>query len=219
MTLLDFYGFGRSSHPDVALTLDDYVLGVVSILRKYNMHEVTLVCHSFGGRVGIKLAAKYPYYIKKIVLADSAGLKPRRGIIYYSKVFIHKFLTKLHIEHTSGSEDYKKLNGKMRETFKNIVNEDLSDECRKVKADTLIIWGNKDKDTPIYMARKLHRLIRKSMVIVFKGCGHFAYLERNARFCIIVESFLSNELDMGDCCNTNRFGRNRDRSISDPCTK
>ena len=191
VTLVDFYGFGQTPHPDFALTVDDYVLSIINLIRNYNMTDVTLVCHSFGGRVGIKLAAKYGYIIKKLVLIDSAGIMPKRGLIYRFKILRHKILTKFNIPHQSGSEDYKKLCGTIRETFKNVVNEDLIRYLSQIKQSTLIIWGNKDKETPIYMARKMHRRIKNSALAIFCGCGHFAYVERHDLFCDMVGSFLS----------------------------
>lgn len=201
VTLVDFYGFGATPEPIVPITLDDYVLSIVRIIREYKMDTVTLVCHSFGGRVGIKLAAKYGYMIENLILVDSAGLKPRRGIRYCSKVLIHKILNKLKVEHNWGSEDYKKLSGTMRETFKNIVNEDLTPILSKINTRTLIIWGNKDKDTPIYMGKKLCRKILNSGLIIFEDCGHFAYIERHNVFCRIVEKFLAENIDDLDCSN------------------
>ena len=97
------------------------------------MKNVILVCHSFGGRVGIKLAVKYGYLINKLILIDSAGIKPRRGLKYYFSIYKHKLLNLLKIKHVAGSEDYKKLNETMRGTFKNVINEDLCPILKKIK--------------------------------------------------------------------------------------
>lgn len=175
------------------------------------MKNVTLVCHSFGGRVGIKLSAKYGYLIKNLILIDSAGIRPKRDFVYYLKIYRHKMLTKLKIRHEAGSNDYKKLRGTIRETFKNVVNEDLSPYLSKIKVKTLIIWGNKDKDTPIYMAKKLNKKISNSRLIVLKGCGHFAYVERHTLFCEIVEKYLADECDLLDNCSG--IGHNRRNGI------
>ena len=190
MTLVDFYGFGMTPHPDGPLCVDDYALSIIEIIRYYKMSGVTLICHSFGGRVGILLAAKYPYYVKKLILVDSAGVKPRRKLSYYRKIFFYKIARKLKIKYNAGSEDYRRLPEKMRGTFINVVNQDLTPFLDKIKANTLIIWGNKDKDTPIYMARRLHKKIPKNSMVVLCGCGHYAYVERHNLFCNVVENFL-----------------------------
>ena len=191
VTLVDFYGFGKTPHPDFPLFVEDYAISVVNLIRKYKMTRVTVVGHSFGGRVAIRLASKYGYLIDSIVLVDSAGLKPRRNMVYYCKVFRHKLLNKLKIAHKAGSADYQALKGVEKQTFKNVVNEDLTPELNKITLPTLIVWGDKDRDTPIYMARRMRRKIRNSGLIIFEGAGHFAYLEGHKQFVSILTNFLS----------------------------
>lgn len=218
--LVDFNGFGRSPEPDRPYTLDDYVQSVLDIVRYYKMESLSLICHSFGGRVGIKFCYKYGYLIDKLVLADVAGMRPRRHIRYYFSVFRHKLLKKLHIPHVSGSRDYRTLSPVMKKTFVSIVNEHLEKYAEYIKVPTLLFWGNKDRDTPVYMGKRLLRLISGSQMIVVKGCGHFAYLERHNVFVRAASVFLS-----GDVHETNSgkrgscFRRRNIVTIPDPLAK
>ncbi|MBR1747172.1 MAG: alpha/beta hydrolase [Clostridia bacterium] len=189
VTLVDFYGFGKTPHPDYPLFVEDYAKSVVEIINKFKMSGVIIVGHSFGGRVAIRLASKWGYLLDKLVLIDSAGIKPRRGIKYYYRVYRHKLLKKLHITHQAGSEDYNALSPIARESFKNIVNEDLTSELKKITMPTLLIWGNKDKDTPIYMARRMLKQITGSALIVFENAGHYSYLDGFRVFVSILKSF------------------------------
>lgn len=197
VTVVDFYGFGETPHPTYPLFVDDYADGIVELIEHYNMQKATLICHSFGGRVGILLAFKRPELIEKLVLTSSAGVKPRRGLKYYFKIYRHKLLKKLNIPHKAGSGDYRKLSPIMRQTFKNVVNDDLTCALDKIFLSTLLIWGSKDKDTPIYMAKKMLSKISDSGLIIFKGAGHFAYLTNLGAFCAVTERFLEgkNEVD------------------------
>ena len=63
---------------------------------------------------------------------------------------------------TSGSKDYVSLNDIMKGTFKNIINEDLKKECRKIKCPTLLIWGVYDKETKIQDGMLMNKLIKSS---------------------------------------------------------
>ncbi|NCA93027.1 alpha/beta hydrolase, partial [bacterium] len=171
ITLLDFYGFGDTPHPNKELFLDDYVSSVIEIIDYYKMSNVILVGHSFGGRVAIKIAAKHGYLLEKIVLVDSAGILPRRGLKYYFKIYFHKLCKKIGIKHLGGSKDYRALPAIMKQTFKNIVNEDLLPLVKKITLPTLLIWGDKDKETPIYMAKLMHKNIIGSGLIIFRGLG------------------------------------------------
>lgn len=196
--LVDFNGFGLSPEPSYPFTLDNYVSSIAELARYYRMESFSLVCHSFGGRVGIKFCYKFGYMVDKLILVDSAGMKPRRSLRYYYAVFRHKLLKLLRIKHESGSCDYKKLSPVMKKTFVSIVNEHLEEYAEHVKVPTILIWGNKDKETPVYMGKRLLRLIKGSEMIVFEGCGHFSYLERHFAFVSIVKAFLSGELNEVD---------------------
>ena len=189
ITLIDFYGFGNTPHPDYPLCLDDFINGVKEIITFYNMDEVVLCAHSFGGRVAIKLASENPKYLKKIVLVDSAGIPPKRGLKYKFKIFTYKFFKALKINLNFGSADYKSLDGAMKKTFVNIVNEDLTEYLQYISVPTLIVWGDKDVDTPLYMAKKLNEKIKDSGLVILHGT-HFCYIECLNEFILILNSFL-----------------------------
>ena len=171
--------------------MEDYAKGVVDLINAYRMTKVTVVGHSFGGRVALRLAAKYGYLLDGVVICDGAGLRPRRGIRYYCKIFRHKLLKKLHIPHKAGSSDYRALSGAMKQTFINVVNEDQTAELEKITLPVLLFWGDKDKDTPIYMAKRMHRRIEGSGLVVIKGAGHYAYIEAHGIFLSVLNQFLS----------------------------
>ena len=78
----------------------------------------------------------------------------------------------------------------MRKSFIKIVNEDLSNYARFIKCKTLIVWGDKDKETKPYMARKFHSLIRNSKLVFIKNTGHFCFIENQEEFVIVLDSFL-----------------------------
>ena len=63
----------------------------------------------------------------------------------------------------------------------------------RVTASTLLIWGDRDEETPLDDARIMESLIPDAGLVVFEGCGHFAYAEQPDRFCRIVDVFLRGE--------------------------
>ena len=88
--LVDFAGFGKTKEPREPFCVDDYAQDVERFLKEHKITKASIVAHSFGGRVAIKLAAKNSGLVDKLVLVDSAGIKPRRGIIYKYKVYKYK---------------------------------------------------------------------------------------------------------------------------------
>jgi pimeloyl-ACP methyl ester carboxylesterase len=59
-----------------------------------------------------------------------------------------------------GSRDYKAASPIMRQVLVNTVNEDLSEDAKKIKCPTLLIWGTSDTEAPIEEARELEKLLK-----------------------------------------------------------
>ena len=89
-----------------------------------------------------------------------------------------------------GSEDYKALDPELRKTFVKVVNQDLSDCLPRVKQPTLLLWGEKDDATPMWMAQRMEKEIPDCGLVVLQGGTHFAYLEQIGRFSLITRQFL-----------------------------
>ena len=194
VVVVDFFGFGKSDMPDNKFTIYDYVDAILQLLNEEHIPSTHLICHSFGGRVGLILSANYPI-IDKLVLLDSAGLKPRRGLLYYFRVYSYKLRKFLHLKNKGGSEDFKALPVCMQSVFINVVNTHLDNILCKIKNETLIIWGSHDNDTPLYMAKKLEENIINSGLIILEG-GHFVFLDNYYAVVRILDSFfeVKNEL-------------------------
>ena len=185
----DLYGFGKSPLPESGLTLDGYVEGVRELIDVFGGKAV-VVGHSFGGRIGIRLSARYPDRVSGLVLTSAAGMKPKRGASYYFRVAGYKLGKRLGLDLSgAGSADYRNAVGAMRKTFVSVVREYLESDAARIQADTLLVWGDKDSETPVYMAKRLRGLIGKSALIVLEGCGHYAYLERMRQFAGIVNAY------------------------------
>lgn len=178
----------------------DFAVSLKEKLDYLQIKKVNLVGHSFGGRVIAKFCYLYPEMVEKIVLVDCAGLPPKRGMWYHIKVGWYKFnvflanknLIKKERLLKFGSSDYKNLSPILKQSFKNIVNEDLTKCYSCIKEPTLIYWGKKDKDTPIYMAKKLNKLIDGSGLVVVDA-GHFSYVETSDKFLRVLFAFLWSE--------------------------
>ena len=195
LLFLDFDGFGKSPEPNEVMSVSDYVLKLKSLLDEFCIDELVFVAHSFGGRVAIKFLFYFQSAYKKtsLCLIDSAGIKPRRNLIYYFKVLRYRNLknkknkTQKDYEKLAkfGSDDYKVLSNIMKQTFVNVVNENLSNCAKFLKSKTIIVWGEKDRETKPFMARKLNKLIKDSKLVFLKDAGHFSFIEKKEEFIII----------------------------------
>ena len=71
-----------------------------------------------------------------------------------------------------------------------VVNEDLTPVLEKIKVPVLLIWGECDDQTPLWMGKKMEALIPEACLIVLEQEDHFAYYHQSGRFCAIVSAFL-----------------------------
>ncbi|MBQ3234656.1 MAG: alpha/beta hydrolase [Clostridia bacterium] len=194
----DFSGFGESEPLQYPYSLDDYVSKVRSLIDSLGLDRFHVIAHSFGARVAIKLAL-CDSRVDKLVLTGAAGLKPKRTLTYYYKVYsyklLKKFLSPKRLE-KFGSSEYKTLSPIMKKSYVLIVNEHLDKLARNVQNETLIIHGENDRETPLYMAKKYKKLIKNSTLKVLKGCGHFAFIDDDFDFNLTALNFLSGEEDV-----------------------
>lgn len=189
----DLKGFGDNAEMEYPYSLDDYVRDVKDYIDKNGLRFPHVVAHSFGARIAIKLASVYPDAFDKIVLTGAAGLKPKRSVKYCVKkatfTVVKPFLGQKKPE-LFYSEDYLSLNPVMRKSFVKIVAEHLDCRLKYIQNPTFIVFGEKDKETPIYMARKLHKEIKNSKLLLIKGAGHFCFIDSPEKFNWEVREFL-----------------------------
>lgn len=198
---IDFPGFGQSREPLREYSVRDYANEIHNLILNLNIESYYVVAHSFGGRVALVLN-DINSNMEKLVLVDSAGIKPRFSLKKWLKIKkykIYKKLVKTRLLNPKclekfGSNDYKNLSENMRKTFVKVVNEDLSRYAKNINIDTLIVWGKNDKETPPYMAKRLKRYIKNSEIVWINNAGHFSYLDNQMLFLRMIEIMFKERL-------------------------
>lgn len=203
---VDFPGFGKSTEPQTVWGIEDYTRLTEEFLKKENIENPILLGHSFGGRVGILLSSRNK--VRKLILVDAAGIKPRHSMKYYIKVYTYKTVRHalpLLLGKTKGEEmlnryrkrvgssDYSSASVRMRQILSKVVNEDLTWALPKISCPTLLVWGTADTATPISDARKMERLIPDAGLVEFPGVGHYSFLENPYQFAAVINSFLDKD--------------------------
>lgn len=194
---ISFAGHGGSAEPKIPMTVLDFAHEILEFIEAQNINRPDVVAHSFGGRVALTLFAKYPQKFGRLLITGGAGLRPKRTLKTRLKILhfkLDKHLVKLKLKNKKclenrGSADYNLLSPVMRETFKNVVSEDLSHYAKQVTSETLLVWGEKDTETPLWMGKKLHRLIKNSELVVLENASHFCFYEQSLRFALILRNY------------------------------
>ena len=93
------------------------------------------------------------------------------------------------------SDDYKNSPQVLRTTMSIIINEDQREYLPKIKAPTLLLWGENDTATPISDAKMMEKLIPDAGLVTYKNSGHFSYLDNLQNVNVVLNEFLKHEAD------------------------
>lgn len=199
---LDFPGFGQSGTPLVTWGIPEYSDMLKQFIEINEIDNPILIGHSFGVRVSIYYAKDHP--VSKMVLTGGAGILPKRGFKYYLRTYTYKALkailslpglkkVKEKMMKNAGSEDYRALEGAMRSSFVEIVNLDLSPYLKEIDCEVLLVWGEHDDATPLWMGKQMEKEMPNAGLAIFENEGHYAYFNQMQRFLNVIDIFLEED--------------------------
>lgn len=204
----DMPGCGLSQEPPEPLTVKDYADFAEEFCRALDITECIIICHSHGGRVAADLMTRQnSVKVTKAVFIDAAGVPPKRSLGYKLRQRAYKCLRVLGTSKLTAplfrevyevqrekrsSADYKAATPVMRRTLSNVVSADMRPCLEKISAPVLLVWGEKDTATPLWMGQEMNRLIKDSGLAVIKGGSHFPFVENPAQFSAVMAAYLLN---------------------------
>ncbi len=191
---VDFPPFGKSGDNIVGWSVFTYANMIIALCAHLQINCFNLIGHSFGGRVAIIVASICKEKTNKLLLVDSAGLKPRRNLKYKINQLRYRLCKKFgkNVDKFA-SADYKAMPAKLKAVFCSIVNTHLEELLSLIRCETLIVYGSKDLQTPLYMAKRLKRKIANSKLVVVQGAGHFCFVDRQMEFVVLMKDFLKED--------------------------
>jgi len=183
---VDLPGFGATPAPPDAWGSAEYAALVAELLREYSAPPV-LLGHSFGGRIGIHVAATNPDLIRGLVLTGAplirttvSSIRPKAG--YRLARWLNKrgVMSDQRMEKARkkyGSSDYANASPAMRAVHVKLVSESYDDEIGAARGPIELVWGDDDTAAPIAGARELaSRLGDRAHLTVLAGAGHLTPL-------------------------------------------
>lgn len=208
--LIDLPGFGDSELPTEAWSAFDYADRIVAFMDEKGLSKVDLLGHSFGGKIAMSLAIRYPDRLGKLIIIGSAGLQRKRTLSQklrakslvtagkFIKLIDRSFNTTFYPDKfipRFGSKDYKDVTGVLRAILVKSINEDYTSIVSKITAPTLIIYGEHDDVMPVEIGERLHKAIKGSKFYVFPEKPHHPFLDVGAHLCAhYIKRFLNEEL-------------------------
>jgi pimeloyl-ACP methyl ester carboxylesterase len=202
--IIDLPGFGKSAPPPEDWDTTQYADRICQYLDDNGIDRADMLGHSFGGRVSIRLAHKYPNRVRSITLINSGGLQRKRTFkqslrsqwvrnmrnsFKISPIYRDELLT----WHTQkyGSRDYLNA-GALQGTLVKTVSEDVTEIVKQISVPVLLLWGEADTETPVEMGHRYHSLFPNSQLITIPNRDHFMFQAEGAHLCAYyVDKFLS----------------------------
>jgi pimeloyl-ACP methyl ester carboxylesterase len=204
--LPDLPGYGQSERPaGFSYSVPDEAAVVVGFFDALGLKQVDLGGWSMGGWIVQRIAADHPERVLRLMLFDSAGIyeKPAwdtrlftpatpadlgqlDALLMPNPPRVPGFIASdiLRISKRNAWVIHRAL-GTMLE------GRDATDSLLPgLRMPVLIVWGAKDRITPLTQGEKMHRLIPQSQMDVIQGCGHLAPRECASQIGPSVVEFL-----------------------------
>lgn len=186
----DLFGYGRSEKPaDFSYSVRDEAGAVVGLMDALGLKRVDLGGWSMGGWIVQIVADTHPERVSRLLLFDSAGLYEKPG--WNVNLFMAKTPEELNQLEALLMPNPPSIPGFVardvlrfskertwiiqRAIDTMLTGSDTTDGLLpRLKMPVLLLWGEKDRITPLEQGQKMHVLIPQSELDVFNGCGHLA---------------------------------------------
>lgn len=187
-----------------SLSVSGLVKHVAKFVDYKGYEKVNVLGNSLGGHLALLYALDYPDKIESVILTGSSGLFesamgtsfPKRGNYEYIKkktedtFYRPEVATKELVDEVFDIVNDRNKGIRIVYTAKSAVRHNLADKLHKIKAPTLLIWGNQDKVTPPFVGEKFHELMENSELHFIDECGHAPMMEEPDQFNKILSDFL-----------------------------
>ncbi|KAI8957736.1 alpha/beta-hydrolase [Daldinia sp. FL1419] len=194
----DWAGHGRSSVPQ-STSVESYVADCEAIISRLGLQDIVVASHSFGGLIGLHLAAKRPDVIKGIVAFGPVRPPPEAGQkalaarsttvrdkgmgavadAVVSNAFASSSLANRKGEVALAREMLTRQDPKGYSLALDALAGSSAPAWKQIKAEVLIVTGEEDKvSTAVAGAEIVKDIGSNAKQIFFKDTGHWHMLER-----------------------------------------
>jgi len=206
---LDLPGFGLSDKPPINYTPEYYSDFITTFVNSMNCPKVNLVGHSMGGLIVLETALSNPEIVDRLVLVDVAGIGDETAEIIERSMGGDWTLDKLvrfYEDHVVG--EHRIIDEELLKRSLKLYHEDPRlrhayrcclrflgagrgvERFSKIAHPTLIVWGSMDRLVPPEYGHRLHRVLKNSKLMIFKGAGHSPHVEVPKEFNQAIVDFI-----------------------------
>lgn len=203
-------GHGLSSKPQKGYKPEDFAADVEAFMKELEIPSAIIVGHSMGSLIAQRFAIDHPERTKALVLIGAiATFKNNQGLQEFSKmvealkdpidsVFVYEFQKGTLAKELDGMELHTYVSESRlvparvwKEVMYGMLDADYAKELKKVKAPTLILYGDKDVIVPESDQQVLAGALKNSTRITYNGTGHGLHWEEPVRFAEDLVHFIN----------------------------
>lgn len=213
----DNRGAGLSDKPEYNYTVEDMADDTIALMDELDIEKASFVSKSMGGMIAQWIGIKYPDRVDKLVMGCSSASRDEVGntilrigrdiangvgmkavwltalFLGYSREYIEENIESIQGSMQMLSEDPDSLRGYIGQS-RACEMHDTRELLNKIRARTLVIYGDRDFITSARRSEELGELIPDSVVRKFEGVGHGFWRERQQQVDEVVMDFLTGKL-------------------------
>jgi pimeloyl-ACP methyl ester carboxylesterase len=214
---VEFPGYGKSDSPGREWTFDTYMVFLEELFCSLNLPRAIVLGHSLGSPFALRFASTFPERVEKLVIVNApifskknwvflglfdivftVGvilLKPAAVVARLCQHALRRYRLQSWLEWFYRQHYFlTHSRGVMRKILREIVyGTDTREDARRVKAETLIIWGERAwlGLTPLRNAHALRENIAKHDFAVIPRAGHHPHHGWSKELAGIVSCWVS----------------------------
>lgn len=182
----EMIGFGGSRGAVRHPTLPEMAGLLVRWLDAIGVERAHFVGHSMGAQVGVHLAGRWPERIDRLVLSDAAGiphpLSSHHLLDVAWRLVRPRAWGRIGFFPTIATDALRTGPRTMARALRSIVADDIRPLLPRVRAPTLLLWGEHDPITPVADAEVIAGLIPDARLVVIEGASHNPMADRPRAF-------------------------------------
>jgi pimeloyl-ACP methyl ester carboxylesterase len=203
-------GHGHSDKPHSDYAMDDFASDVPALLDALEIERAVIVGHSLGAAVALRAAAEYPERVAGLALIGGfADFRGNAGVVELcdlvghfgdeiDPVFVRSFqastiaapMSQGFIEFVS-NESLRCPTRAWKGVAQALMECDPLADAARVKAPSMLIWGDKDGFVPRADQHALRRALPAARLVTLSGAGHAPHWERTADTAACLRAFVS----------------------------
>lgn len=206
VTCLDLPCFGNEPCPDTLWGVEEYANFVYKKISRLPNKPLLLLGHSFGGQVAVCLTVKHPELIDRLILSGAAIIRPARrcrriifgALAWLGRLIFHPPISKRFnqsaqklLYRLARSPDYPKTDGVKRDIYKKIIRQDYRHVLPQIMLPTLVVWGGKDRLTPLRYGRAIVKRLPRATFHVFPHAHHGLHQQMPKALMSVIHNFMN----------------------------